>query len=198
MVTEERFYVGSRRSLMAEVWPATLFTSKYSPLLFSKGRFFKRAREEEGGRGREKNRQRTKRKKTRGGSECLAVCRIWVSDLGPWRLVAWSAGNLFSRPSPPSISLSLSLPPPLCPTNHLLRPPFSAPSAAKAHTANAWKPCKRAEELFAPLSSRIRGVSVERGGEKRKTERPLEGHDHLGRGWSGWKWCANGNGFFLR
>lgn len=109
MVTEERFYVGSRRSLMAEVWPATLFTSKYSPLLFSKGRFFKRAREEEGGRGREKNRQRTKRKKTRGGSECLAVCRIWVSDLGPWRLVAWSAGNLFSRPSPPSISLSPSL-----------------------------------------------------------------------------------------
>ena len=25
----------------------------------------------------------------------FAVCRIWVSDLGPWR--AWSAGNLFSR-----------------------------------------------------------------------------------------------------
>lgn len=115
MVTEERFYVGSRRSLMAEVWPATLFTSKYSPLLFSKGRFFKRAREEEGERGREKNRQRTKRKKTRGGSECLAVCRIWVSDLGPWRLVAWSAGNLFSRPSPPSISLSL---PPSSPLPH--------------------------------------------------------------------------------
>lgn len=129
-----------------------------------KGKIF-----EKSGGGEGKNRQRTKRKKgRREGSECLAVCRIWVSDLGPWRLVARSAGNLFSRPFPLSPSRSSS--PPLFPARQTIFFVHRSPRPlAKAHRKRLKTvQAGQAAELFAALSAGSRIRSGVRGEGRRK------------------------------
>lgn len=80
------------------------------------------------------SRERSGRAPSQRSRQCLAVCRIWVSDLGPRRLVAWSAGNLFSRPF-------LLFPIPFQPSFSRFTGPSSSLFFGLAAGERSWKPC---------------------------------------------------------